>query len=190
MKFQNVIVAAAFGVMAVAFVWLGWQLFRVGGDYVPFKVLLPEGGTCDVGDPAKQTDIDYLIIENDTDDSVFVLQSIVFEPDDLDELDESLLVRTAIIDGKVRRVPITDSMISINGGAVDILGALTKTTGGSFMRQIVSDGSSDTQPDIKLTFTCQAQSTGAINFPANSIEVSGWKRPGDTITIRYSESGT
>jgi hypothetical protein len=186
----EILIAAAILVVVLGFGWIGCKLFCVGGGYVPFKVLLPEAATCDVGDPAKQTDLDYLIIENETDASVFVVHSIVFAPAGIDELDEGLLVRSVIIDGRVRAVPVTESMVSINGGAVDFLGALTKTTGGSFMRQIVSDGTSSTQPDIKLTFTCQAQLTGSMDFPVGSIEVSGWKRASDTISIRYSETGS
>lgn len=162
-------------------------------QYVPFKVTVPGGlGCSQATGPANPR----IQIDSDASEGTFIVTSILVEadfPDDLNEF-ELLELTSLSIDGSSFGIATASLVAPVAGStdrSFDLMGTpVTKTRsaddpGGNFPHQIVaqSEGSSD----IVVTFFCRSglnpAGPGELRF--NLIQVSGWKRPGETISVTF-----
>ena len=157
-------------------------------QYTLFKVRGPSAlNTCDAA--GGSADTDRVRIRNDASSGNFMVTSIVFLPQGIDSSSDIIRLIGLSVNGQFYVMVSNDVTGSGFVGAFDVMGTERNTGAGNFPTQIVADSNVIGAPnDIELLISCNAGSTSDINFGANSIIVSGWKIPGDNISIIYAEN--
>lgn len=161
---------------------------------VPFKVVDTTGGLCDSAGQGTST----LGLEIDSDGTAghFVVTSILFltVPPGVPETGfEGFNINHVEIDSE-RFFTRTGNLLGPTDGpgvyeSVDLMGTPVRRSGdrdapiagGNFPHQIVAE-SNDTD-DIHISFFC---SSDDFDLTFSTIQVSGWKRPADTITLTFT----
>ena len=161
---------------------------------VPFKVVQSTAGLCDsAGTGTSTVELD---IDSDGTEGHFVVTSILFltvppgvpatgfENFSINHLDvdgERFFTRSGNLFGPTDGPGVYES--------IDLMGVPLRRNGdnenpiagGSFPHQIVAE--SDDTNDVQLSFFCSSTDD---DFSFSVIQVSGWKRQPDTITVTYT----
>lgn len=161
---------------------------------VPFKVVDTTGGLCDSAGTGTST-VD-LEIDSDGEEGHFVVTSVLFltVPPGVPETGfNSFNINHLEIDAE-RFFTRSGNLLGPTDGfgvyeSIDIMGVPLRRNGdsenpipgGSFPHQIVAE-SADSD-DIHISFFC---STTDDDLSFSRIQVSGWKRPADTITLTFT----
>ncbi len=161
---------------------------------VPFKVVETTGGLCDsAGSGTSTVDLE---IDSDGTEGHFVITSVLFltVPPGIPTTGfESFQINHVEIDGE-RFYTRSGNLFGPTDGAgvyesVDLMGvplrrsgdAENPVAGGNFPHQIVAE-SADTN-DVHISLYCSSVDED-VSFSA--IQISGWKRQPDTITVTYT----
>ena len=167
---------------------------KIDALVVPFKVVETTGGLCDSAGVGTSTP--NLEIDSDGTEGHFVVTSMIF----LTELPgvpvtgfDAFNINHLEVDAE-RFYTRSGNLLGPTDGpgvyeSIDIMGVPLRrnadyanpVAGGNFPHQIVAE-SNDTD-DIHISFFCSSADDD-ISF--SRIQVSGWKRPGDTITVTFT----
>ncbi len=152
-------------------------------QYVPFKtpstIAFLATETCDVAGDLSAAQ-HQIRIDGGSD---FMVTGITFKPTGVDQAADEIVISGLFVDGKsvLTRTNDLTGTFGIPFG-FDIAGVPT-ITGGNVPTTIAALGAGS--QDIVFSFSCFADSTTDITFPAGSIVVSGWKLASDTIIAAY-----
>lgn len=167
---------------------------RLDEQVVPFTVVDTVGGLCDSAGQGTST----LDLEIDSDGTAghFVVTSVLFltVPPGVPETGfEAFNINHVDIDSN-RFFTRNGNLLGPTDGSgvcesVDIMGTPVRRSGdkdnpilgGNFPHQIVAESANS--DDIHIEFFC---SSDDFDLTFSTIKVSGWKRPGDTITLTFT----
>jgi hypothetical protein len=166
---------------------------RIDAQVVPFKVVIP-GGLCDSA--GQGTSTPALTIDSDGAEGEFVVTSILLgtTPPGIPTTGfEAFSINLVDIDS-TRFFTRSGNILGPTDGdgvyeSADIMGMPVRRNGdsdaplagGNFPHQIVAQSAGS--GDIHIEFFCSTDDTD-VSFA--EIQVSGWKRPADTVTVTFT----